>query len=97
MDLYQTLRGVDLKREAVENFVDSLELNFSPEEFDSSVFAGVYRVYYGGWKSGFSTVPYTGWLVCCEKVDNPEIRVRFYQSVGFAATILDIKPIGHED
>ena len=98
VDLYKTLRGVDLKHKTVENFVDSLGLNFSPEEFDSSVFAGVYRVYYGGWKSNFSPVPpYTGWHVCCEKVDDPKIRVRFYQNEGFDATIFDIKPIGHEE
>lgn len=88
LGIRKKLLGADVKREAVASFVDSLGLNFSPEEFNSSGLAGVYRVY----KSS-----YNGLLVCCEKIDNPEIRVHFSQRVGVLPTSLDIKPIRHED
>jgi len=88
VDIRKNLLGADVKREAVSSFVDSLGLNFSPEEFNSSGFAGVYRVY---------MITYNGWLVYCEKIDNPEIHVHFYQYAGPLAMMPDIKPIGHKE
>ena len=97
---------IDVDLTKVEAFVDSLNLDFSPEEFDTSVFEGEYRVYHvesngGGIDAHTSSlVPQhypDGWHVYCEKVDNPEIRVDFYQDGCFTAVISDIKPIRNEN
>ena len=99
--------NIDVDSKKVEAFVDSLNLDFSPEEFDTSVFAGTYRVYDAGSDGGtIDDNPKTsitmdsypnGWHVFCEKLDNPEIRVDFYQDGFFTAVISDIKPIRSEN
>lgn len=58
--------------EKVLNFINSLDLDFSPEEFDTFVFVGEYQVY--------KVEQNVGWHVFCKKVDSPEIRVHFFQT-----------------
>lgn len=90
----------EIDRIAMETFVKSLSLNFDEEEFDSSIYAGEYIVectsFGGGGKqstpSGVETYP-DGWRVYCVKVDDPSIRVNFYQTGCFTAMIPNICPI----
>ena len=64
------------------------------------VYAGEYMVEYvsfgggglQGTPSGYETYAH-GWRVFCVKLDNPSIRVNFYQTGSFTATIPDICPI----
>lgn len=89
-----------MSRKEMETFIDSLNLNFDEEEFDSSIYAGEYMVEYvsfggggvQGTPSGYETYAH-GWRVFCVKLDNPSIRVNFYQTSSFTATIPDICPI----
>ena len=89
-----------MSRKEMETFIDSLNLNFDEEEFDSSIYAGEYMVEYvsfggggvQGTPSGYETYAH-GWRVFCVKLDNPSIRVNFYQTGSFTATIPDICPI----
>lgn len=93
---------VPVSQQQVSAFVDSLNLDMEEKVFDSSVYAGEYEVYqtlsngggYGG--GGFcpDSVPYpNGWHVYCHKVDNPSVKVDFYQTGCFTAMIEDIEPI----
>lgn len=89
-----------MSRKEMETFIDSLGLNFDEEEFDSSIYAGEYMVKYvsfgggglQGTPSGYEIYP-NGWHVFCAKVDDPSIRVNFYQTGDFTAVIPDICPI----
>lgn len=89
-----------MSRKEMETFIDSLALNFDEEEFDSSIYAGEYMVEYvsfgggglQGTPSGYEIYP-NGWHVFCARVDDPSIRVNFYQTGDFTAVIPDICPI----
>lgn len=91
--------------EQVGDFVKSLKLDYSPKEFDSSVFEGIYMVDQTRLRGGDSVeqddpdyyqgrdhLP-EGWRVYCHKVDNPEIKVSFYQTGRFHGLIPGIQPI----
>lgn len=93
---------IPVTEEQVSGFVESLNLDFSKKFFDSSVFEGKYEVTRAEWNGGGSQpamcgrVPDTypdGWHVYCKKVDDPNVRVDFYQSGCFTAMIEDIAPI----
>ena len=64
-----TLLEEQVNEEAVSDFLDTLGLDFSPETFDTSVFAGVYRVY------EIYHIDAKMVSVWCEKVDDPEVKV----------------------
>lgn len=91
--------------EAVANFIESLNLDFSHEEFDTSIFAGEYivcNVTFGGNgsdKSDFRDFQtYSGWKIYCEKIDNPDIRVYFFRTGKLSTTTSrNIKVIRYEN
>lgn len=83
---------LELSDEQIENFIESLNLNFNAEEFDTSVFLGEYRVYKAEWNGGKHDGP-DGWHVYCHKVDDPNVAIHFYQTGYFTAINPDIKPI----
>ena len=83
---------LELSDKQIENFIDSLNLNFSAEEFDTSVFLGEYRVYKAEWNGGKHDGP-DGWHVYCHKVDDPNVAIHFYQTGYFTETNPDIQPI----
>ena len=79
--------------EKVASFIDSLGLNFSPEEFDTSIFIGDYRIYDTTPSSGLcnhADIPEhvrkrnDSLHIYCEKVDNPDIRIHFFQKLDFS-------------
>lgn len=80
----------------VEKFVEGLNLDMAEDTFDSSVFEGEYEVYCAVYDGGSPThdggYP-NGWHVFCQKKDNPEIEVDFYQTGCFTAMIPEIKPL----
>jgi len=83
-------------KEKVSNFINSLGLDFSPEEFDTSVYAGEYRVY----KTRLIKQDFGPdiWQVYCKKISPPLLYVHFCQTgISSYPTICDIKPIRHED
>lgn len=91
---------VEVSEQQVEDFVNSLNFDYSAKEFDTSIYEGEYVVDYvdsnGGGKaiSLFSVIEYPdGWHVYCYKKDNPSIKVDFYQTGFFTAMIPDIEPI----
>ncbi len=64
-----------------------------------SYLAGRYVVYKtvmdgGGTAHGPGDYYPDGWHVFCEKVDDPDTNIDFYQSGAFTAMITDIKPVG---
>jgi len=71
----RTLLDEKVNEKAVSAFVDSLELDFTPEAFDTQTFAGVYRVF-EEYKVDANKVS-----VWCEKLDDPEVQVFFYQTL----------------
>ena len=83
---------LELSDKQIENFIESLNLNFSAEEFDTSVFLGEYRVYKAEWNGGKHDGP-DGWHVYCHKVDEPNVAIHFYQTGYFTAINPNIKPI----
>ena len=94
----------EIPHKQVSDFVNSLNLDFTPEEFDTSIFAGEYCVYQTcsdgggvcGSLNGVDSYP-NGWHVYCVTVGNPQMIVDFYQTGCFSAMIPDIKPIRRED
>lgn len=50
----------------------------------------------GGSNSSFNPHP-CGHRVYCEKMDDSRVRINFYQTGGFTATICDIEPIGRAE
>ncbi len=94
----------DINKENVEILVNSLNLSFAFEEFDTSVFVGEYRVTQTSFGGGGSyremngrieSYP-DGWHVFCQKVGQPDVCVDFYQTGCFTAMIPDIMPIKRE-
>ena len=83
---------LELSDEQLSNFIESLNLNFSAEKFDTSIFMGEYRVSMAGWDGGPHDGP-DAWHVYCEKVDNPNVKVHFYQTGYFTVKNSDIMPI----
>lgn len=82
--------------EIFQAFVNSLGLNLSTEEFDTSMFAGIYRVYEAKLTEDTSLPSSSeNWTVYCEKVNEPDVRVWFYQNGCHVATLHNIEPIGH--
>ena len=81
-----------LSHEQIENFIESLDLNFDAEEFDTSVFLGEYRVYKAEWNGGKHDGP-DGWHVYCHKVDDPNVAIHFYQTGYFTVTNPNIQPL----
>ncbi len=83
-----------------ENFVNGLNLDLADDSFDASIFEGEYNVYFALSDGGRSThdggYP-NGWHVFCQKKDDPQIEVDFYQSGCFTAMIPEIKPIDVEN
>ena len=90
--LLDTHMHLELSDKQIENFIESLNLNFSAEEFDTSVFLGEYRVYKAEWNGGKHDGP-DGWHVYCHKVDNPNVAIHFYQTGYFIETNPNIQPI----
>ena len=90
--LLGTHMHLETSTEQVERFIESLNLNFSVEEFDTSVFMGEYRVYKAAWNGGKHDGP-DGWHVYCHKVDDPNVAIHFYQTGYFTVMNSDIKPI----
>lgn len=91
---------IPVTKEQVTALVDSLNLDFSAKEFDTSIYAGEYVVDWaisngGGSQacsSGIETYP-NGWHVFCTKKEDTSIHVHFYQTGCFTAMIEDIHPI----
>ncbi len=93
---------IPVTEEQVSGFVESLNLDFSKKSFDTSVFEGEYEVTRaernGGGSQlamcgrGLDTYP-DGWHVYCQKVNDPDVKVDFYQTGCFTAMIEDITPI----
>lgn len=80
----------DSIKKKIVDCMDSLGLDFYSDKLDTSIYAGNYRVYqalYDGEECaaffGSSYGP-DGWHVYCEKVDNPDIKIHFYQTGCFA-------------
>ena len=92
--------GISNVEEQIRRFVKSLNLDMSVEEYDTSVFEGEYVVARttneGGGTfacaSGKDSYP-NGYHVFCQKMDNKDIVVDFYQTGNFTAMIEDIMPI----
>lgn len=81
-----------LSSEQIERFIESLNLNFGSEEFDTSVFLGEYRVYTAAWNGGTHDGA-DAWHVYCHKVNNPNVVIHFYQTGDSTATNPNIQPI----
>jgi len=64
-----TLLEEKVNEQEVSDFLDTLGLDFSPETFDTSVFAGVYRVF-EIYKIDTNRVS-----IWCERMDNPKVQV----------------------
>ena len=90
--LLGTHMHLELSDKQIENFIESLNLNFNAEEFDTSVFLGEYRVYKAEWNGGKHDGP-DGWHVYCHKVDDPNIAIHFDQTGYFNAINPNIKPL----
>ena len=90
--LLGTHMHLELSDKQIENFIESLNLNFSAEEFDTSVFLGEYRVYKAEWNGGKHDGP-DGWHVYCHKVDDPNVAIHFYQTGYFTEINPNIKPL----
>jgi len=90
--------GKVVTNEAFRAFVDSLGLNLLDEEYDASVFAGIYRVYETELLP--ESLPYRSEAlqVYCEKVNSPDVRVWFFQcGDDVCGNLYNIEPIGHVD
>ena len=90
--LLDTHMHLELSDEQIESFIESLNLNFGAEEFDTSVFLGEYRVYKAEYNGGKHHAP-DGWHVYCYKVDDPNVAIHFYQTGYFTAINPNIQPI----
>ena len=66
------IKSDTVTHEKVSDFITSLDLDFSAEQFDTSIFVGQYRVY--------KVEHNAGWHVYCEKNDNSDVRVHFFQT-----------------
>ena len=83
---------------SIISLIDSLQINFEPETFDTSIFIGEYVVYDCKWDGGEEDLSADrsyedGWHVFCKKVENPEICVDFYQTGCFINVINIISPL----
>jgi len=90
---YHNQKDADVD-EKIMHFVESL--NVKPDDvLDTSIFIGEYRVYKAYMESAemFGT---EGWHVFCEKVDDPNVKVNFFQSGDFAAKNEVVKIIRYE-
>ncbi len=81
-------------KEQVLEFINSLDFESKQETFDTSIYAGVYKVDSSRMERGQFDLG-DGWHVFCSKTDNPSIKVDFYQSGGVITQIDNIQPIGH--
>lgn len=96
-EIYQKIHSIiPVTYGNVEEFVKGLRLDMTKDSFDSSIFEGEYEVYCavsdGGGHTHDGGYP-NGWHVFCQKKDDPEIEVDFYQTGCFTAMIPEIKPI----
>ena len=90
--LLDTHIHLELSDEQILSFIESLNLNFSAEKFDTSVFLGEYRVSKADWDGGQHDGP-DAWHVYCEKVNDSNVTVHFYQT-GYSTVINhNIQPI----
>lgn len=86
-----------ITKEIVEAFVNSLNLDYTMEKFDTTVFAGEYCVTQthsercGPYFEGYHFPD--AWHVFCQKVGEPDVCVDFYQTGTFTPMIPDIMPI----
>lgn len=92
-------RIIPVSKEQISAFVDSLNLDMEEKSFDTSVYAGEYKVYdtspnTGGRPFIQPGLPYDdGWHVYCHKVDDPSVKVDFYQTGYKFPKIENIEPI----
>lgn len=87
---------VPVSMEQITTFLEGLNLDLEERHFDTSIYAGEYKVIFATYNGGSSTFDGgypDGWHVFCQKVDNPSMEVDFYQTGCFTAMISDIKPI----
>ncbi len=70
----------EASKEKMVDFIKSLPLNFDEEVFDTSIYVGKYIVDYSYSDDGNS------WHVFCKKLDNPSVKINFFQEVTFAGT-----------
>lgn len=92
--------GCKADEERLISFIQSENIGINNEEtFDTSIFIGEYLVYKTEMNGGSETQGYPdGWCVYARKIDNPAVKINFYQSGCFTAVIPpdSIKPIRHE-
>jgi len=75
----------------VDSLIESLNLNFETEEFDTAIFEGVYRIYEIKYEPARQYQPCM-WAVYAEKVDNPELKIWFTQGVNsFCKEIIPVE------
>ena len=97
-------QGLKIDDEKIKTFVESLNIDTSYMEFDTSMYIGEYEVIDtktegGGIQRSFSgeiQYPY-GYHVFCKKIDDNSINIDFYQTGCFTAMIEEIKPIDHNN
>lgn len=86
-----------VNKEQISDFIDSLRIDTSEKTFDTSIYAGEYKVLIAGLDGGghCNDGDYPdGWHVFCYKLDSPtEVQVDFYQTGCFTAVIEEIEPI----
>ena len=85
--LLRTLLDEKVDESKVSAFLDTLSLDFTQDGFDTTVFEGVYQVVEQFWVESNCV------SVWCQKLDDPEVRVFFYQKKTVAGVQPDIKPV----
>ena len=98
--LYETVfehikTDIPVSREKVIELIDSLELNYDEESFDTSCLVGEYEVISARYPDEPHMTYYPeGWYVCCKKIDDGT-NISFRQDGAFSAVIPDIEVIKH--
>ena len=76
---YLEENGIGVSDGQVEDFINSLNINYNSEELDTSIYVGTYIVSEADFEKN-KTGPYK---VKCFKILDPTIRAEFYQNVSF--------------
>lgn len=93
-DGFDALCGVEISFENISDFVDSLSLDFTPSEFDTSILVGEYIVIRNN-ASVISDSDPREYFVC-QKLDDPTICVHLSQHKEFMENFPNCRPINHE-